>query len=127
MIPEAEFLRVLRMQGRDRRFSFNWYGNYFEFEKIDSFMQVKKHGILQWQIILGQLETSPQVTLEMRLFRSSQEEYFSDQALIQGLRSFFAVFPENEHLFRVVFLEDLGGFERSATAEKIIKFVDRCH
>ncbi|KAJ5650761.1 uncharacterized protein N7484_004484 [Penicillium longicatenatum] len=127
MIPEAEYLRVLRMQGRDRRFSFKWFGNYFEFEKIDSFMQVKEHGILQWQIILGQLQTSPQVTLEMRLFRSSQEEYLSDQALIQGLMSFFTVFPENEHLFRVVFLEDLGGFERSATAEKIIKFVDRCH
>ncbi|EMR90452.1 hypothetical protein BcDW1_875 [Botrytis cinerea BcDW1] len=72
MIPEAdrEHLRVLRMHGRDHRFSFKWYGAYFEFPKIDAFMQEEQNGILQWQIILDRLIGVPQSTLEIRLLRS---------------------------------------------------------
>ncbi|KAF7593642.1 hypothetical protein BBP40_011047 [Aspergillus hancockii] len=47
--PEADFkyLRVLRLRGRDRRFSFKWFCAYYEFEKIVSLMQTKRSGILQ--------------------------------------------------------------------------------
>ena len=35
-VPEAdfEFLRVLRLHGRDRRLSFEWDAMYFEFESL---------------------------------------------------------------------------------------------
>ncbi|CAG8905882.1 unnamed protein product [Penicillium egyptiacum] len=128
VIPEADWghLRVLRMHGRDHRFSFKWYACYFEFDRIDAFMQAEDCGILQWQILLGRLESSPQATLEIRLLRSPPRDgILSDDALIKRLEAFFLVFPENEHLFRIVFLDGLGGFERSATAGKVIKFVNR--
>lgn len=43
LIPEVDrqYLRVLRMHGRDHRFSFKWYGAYFEFDKIEPFMQAE--------------------------------------------------------------------------------------
>lgn len=128
VIPEADrgHLRVLRLRGRDHRFSFKWYGCYFEFDRIDAFMQAEECGILQWQLLLGQLESSPQATLEIRLLRSPPRYgILSDDALINRVQAFFLVFPENEHLFRIVFLDDIGGFERSATAGKVIKFVNR--
>lgn len=127
MVPEAdrEHLRVLRMQGRDHRFSFKWYGAYFEFEKIESLMQAEECGILQWQIILDRLETTPQSTLEIRILKRPQTGFISDDDLKHRIEAFFLVLPENEHLARIFFVDDLDGFERSATARKIIKFVDR--
>jgi phenylacetate-coenzyme A ligase PaaK-like adenylate-forming protein len=127
IVPEADrkHLRVLRMNGRDHRFSFKWYGCYFEFDKIESFMQANECGILQWQIILDKLATTPQATLEVRLLRRPQAGVISDEDVIDRVRAFFLVFPENEHLVRIVFVDDLEGFERSVTARKIIKFVDR--
>ncbi|KAJ5750751.1 hypothetical protein N7533_007779 [Penicillium manginii] len=127
IVPEADrkHLRVLRMNGRDHRFSFKWYGCYFEFDKIESFMQANEFGILQWQIILDKLATTPQATLEVRLLRRPQAGVISDEDVIDRVRAFFIVFPENEHLVRIVFVDDLEGFERSVTARKIIKFVDR--
>ncbi|KAJ6189765.1 hypothetical protein N7519_004673 [Penicillium mononematosum] len=130
VVPEADrdHLRILRMHGRDPRFSFKWFGGYFEFDRIAAFMQEEECGILQWQIILGRLENSPQATLEIRLLRSpSRDGILSDDALIKRVEAFFIVLPENEPLFRIVFLDGLGGFERSATAGKVIKFVDRWH
>jgi phenylacetate-coenzyme A ligase PaaK-like adenylate-forming protein len=127
IVPEADrkHLRVLRMNGRDHRFSFKWYGCYFEFDKIESFMQAEECGILQWQIILDKLETTPQATLEVRLLRRPQAGVISDEDIIDRVRAFFLVFAENEHLVRILFVDDLEGFERSVTARKIIKFVDR--
>ncbi|CAI7633957.1 unnamed protein product [Penicillium glandicola] len=127
MVPEAdrEHLRVLRMYGRDHRFSFKWYGAYFEFDKIGSLMQAEECGILQWQIILDRLETTPQSTLEIRLLKRPQGGCISNEDLKHRLEAFFLIFPENEHLARIVFVDDLEGFERSATARKVIKFVDR--
>ncbi|KAJ5503926.1 hypothetical protein N7463_006800 [Penicillium fimorum] len=130
VIPEAdwEHLRVLRMRGRDHRFSFKWCGCYFEFEGIDTVMRAEDCGILQWQLILDRLESTPQATLEIRLLRSSPRDgILSNDDLIKRLRDFFHLhlFPENEHQFRITFLNNLGGFERSATAGKVIKFVNR--
>ncbi|KAJ5087595.1 hypothetical protein N7456_011211 [Penicillium angulare] len=129
-VPEADrkYLRVLRMQGRDKRFSFKWYACYFEFDSIETFMQSEDCGILQWQIILGKLETTPESTLEIRLLRSSPREgIISDDELSDRLGVFFSFFPENAHLSKITFLKDIQGFERSATAGKVIKFVDRWH
>ena len=127
IVPEAdrEYLRVLRMHGRDHRFSFKWYGAYFEFENIETFMQIEEYGILQWQIILGCLESSPQSTLEVRLLRHPQIGGLSNDDVRHRVEAFFVVLPDNEHLIRIVFVGDLDGFVRSVTARKIIKFVDR--
>ncbi|KAI9646630.1 hypothetical protein NHQ30_004626 [Ciborinia camelliae] len=128
IIPETDrgHLRVLRMRGRDHRFSFKWYGAYFEFQKIEAFMQKEEHGILQWQIILDRLEDTPQSTLEIRVLRSPpRDEILSDDTLTERLKDFFLVFPENKHLALIVILDSLNGFERSVTAGKVIKFVDR--
>lgn len=128
IIPEAdrEHIRVLRMKGRDTRFSFKWYGCYFEFEMIQSLMNAKECGILQWQIILDGLETTPQATLEVRLLRSPLGEgIMSDDDVTRRMEAFFLICPENENLARIVFVDGLDGFERSATARKVIKFVDR--
>ncbi|GKZ33941.1 hypothetical protein AbraIFM66950_004032 [Aspergillus brasiliensis] len=40
-VPESElkYLRVLRLRGRDRRISFDWYGVYFEFTNVEQLMQ----------------------------------------------------------------------------------------
>ena len=130
IVPESErqYLRVLRMHGRDRRFSFKWYGCYFEFEKMNVLMQAEECGILQWQVILDQLDSSPQPTLEVRLLRTpSRPDVLSEEQLTQRLKTFFVVLPATEHAFSVVFVKDLGGFERSSTAGKVINFVDRLY
>lgn len=116
------------MKGRDQRFSFKWYGYYFEFDKIEALMQKEESGILQWQVILGRLQTSPQATLEIRLLCCSPRDgILSSDELIGRLEAFFAISPENAYLFQIVFVKDLKGFERSATAGKVIKFVDHWH
>ncbi|THC96580.1 hypothetical protein EYZ11_003920 [Aspergillus tanneri] len=130
LIPksEREFLRVLRMRGRDRRFSFKWYGAYFEFDNMKTIMQAEDSGILQWQVILDQLESSLQPTLEVRMLRAPPcAEILSEEEVIKTLRTFFLVLPENEHFFRIVFVKDLSGFERSSTGGKVINFIDRLH
>jgi phenylacetate-coenzyme A ligase PaaK-like adenylate-forming protein len=127
VVPEADrkHLLVLRMHGRDHRFSFKWYAAYFEFDKIELFMQTEEFGILQWQIILGRFKSSPQSTLEIRILRRPQDGVISDEDLKHRIGTFFLVLPENQHLAQIVFVNDLEGFERSLTARKVIKFVDR--
>lgn len=123
---ELKHLRVLRLYGRDSRFSFKWYGAYYEFDNIVTFMQTEKWGILQWQIVLDRLESSPQLTLEIRIFRSSTDDRLvSEITLVEELERFFFVQLENRPLFQVKFLPDQTTFERSGTAAKIIRFVNK--
>ncbi|KAF5857529.1 hypothetical protein ETB97_005668 [Aspergillus alliaceus] len=130
IIPETEFehLRVLRFRGRDRRFSFKWFGMYFEFENIVALMQTEKSGILQWQVIIASLESSPQTKLEIRLLREADGEHIMPrEELVKMLETFFFVLAENSHLFQITFLDNLAGFEKSSTGNKVMKFVDKLH
>lgn len=121
-------LRVLRLHGRDGRFSFKWYGSYFEFDNLTSFMQAKEWGILQWQAVLGSLESSPQVTLEVRILPSSVKDLLAPETgFMKAIETFFFVEEENRHLFQVKFLEDLTEFKRSSTGGKVLRFVDKVH
>ncbi|KAJ5641482.1 hypothetical protein N7490_005482 [Penicillium lividum] len=126
-IPDAEWphFRVLRLMGRDRRFSFKWYGEHFEFQNITSLMQTANLGILQWQVILDCLDSTPQATLEVRLLRAASEHVIPKEELVHLVEEFFYVFPENKSLFSITFLESLEGFERSSTGNKVMNFVDR--
>ncbi|PTU17922.1 hypothetical protein P175DRAFT_0496082 [Aspergillus ochraceoroseus IBT 24754] len=129
IIPEAEraYLQVLRLTGRDRRFSFDWYGNYLEFDTMKSLMQADECGILHWQVVLGQ-PNSPVTTLEVRVLRAPPRVgILSDEQFTKRLHTFFDVSSENEALFKLVFLKDVDGFERSSTGRKIVNFIDRVH
>ncbi|OJZ84483.1 hypothetical protein ASPFODRAFT_138583 [Aspergillus luchuensis CBS 106.47] len=128
IVPESEmeYYRVLRLRGRDRRFSFKWYGEYFEFSNIEMFMQKEAFGILQWQVIVGTLDSSPQTTLEIRMLRAAASDgMISLEQYVYEVERFFCVLPDNRHLFKLIFAEDIRGFEKSDTGNKVMKFVDR--
>lgn len=127
-VDDSEYLRVLRMRGRDKRFSFKWYASYFEFDKLDEVMNAKDGGILQWQVILDQLPGSTECGLELRLLRApSCTGIISDEEVGKRMEELFLILDENRDLFRLVFVDDLSRFERSSTAGKVIKFIDRTH
>lgn len=85
-----DHLRVLRPHGRDRRFSFKRYGVYFEFENVATMMQAEGTGILQWQVILCTLDSSPQTTLEVRILRAIHKGgILSKEALIPSFPDYF--------------------------------------
>ncbi|KAH6876398.1 hypothetical protein B0T10DRAFT_585505 [Thelonectria olida] len=128
VIPEAHwpYLRVLRLQGRDRRFSFNWDGCYIEFEILSALMSTVSFGILQWQAILDKIEPSKEAFLELRLLCSkSNDEFLPRQAIINHIREFFHVCSTNEHRIRLMFIDDLTGFELSRTGRKVATFMNR--
>lgn len=125
-IPEAdwEHLRVLRFQGRDRRFSFEWDGNYFEFDKLNTMMSDSQSRVLQWQIVLDRMEPSNEGSLEIRILYAHTDTT-SKQAFLEQIETFFHVFQGNCHRFKLVFVDHLSEFERSSTGRKVIKFVNK--
>ncbi|EFY84256.1 hypothetical protein MAC_09701 [Metarhizium acridum CQMa 102] len=128
LVPEEywPFLRVLRFQGRDRRFSFDWDGEYLDFVDLTALLNDEECGVLQWQVILDKLEPSLESSLEIRLLRSPPNlKLLSEQDLGERIRTFVHAYSANEHRFRLVFVADLDGFERSSTGRKVIKFIDR--
>jgi phenylacetate-coenzyme A ligase PaaK-like adenylate-forming protein len=129
LISPADFpyLRVLRLEGRDRRFSFDWDSDYFEFEDLTSMMEDTECGILQWQVILDKMEPSLETTLEIRLLCPPRDGnmLLSEDVLIDRVRTFFHVYSVNTHRFKIVFIKNLEGFERSSTGRKVIRFINR--
>ncbi|KAA8644009.1 hypothetical protein EYZ11_010862 [Aspergillus tanneri] len=124
---DAHHYRVVRIYGRDRQISFDWYGEYFEFQNVQALMRTETWGILQWQVILrNKTDDGLEVLLEIRLLRAMQNdaENISENDLVRKIRHFFNVFDFNEDLFHLKFLEDFDGFERSTTGRKVLNFVD---
>jgi phenylacetate-coenzyme A ligase PaaK-like adenylate-forming protein len=124
-IPESDlpYLRILRLQGRDRRFSFMWDGFDTRFDNLATLLSEEEYGVLQWQVILSKMEPSLVTFLEIRLL--CKEDETSRQAVLARLRTFLNIYPPNERKFNVTFVEGLSGFELSKTGQKVIKFVDR--
>lgn len=125
---EAQHLRMIRVRGRDKRFSFKWVGRYFEFHTIREIMRTGEWGVLQWQLILSVKEPSPEVILEVRVFLSTVTEtagQISKDELIEKLKVLFVVVGNSEHLFKVTFVGDDQGFVLSTTGNKVMSFVDR--
>ncbi|RGP63627.1 translation machinery-associated 64 [Fusarium longipes] len=124
-IPQFDlpYLRVLRLQGRDRRFSFLWDGDDARFDKTAELLSEEGYGVLQWQVILSKMEPSSETFLEVRLLCKNDES--AREAVLACLRTFFNIYPPNEHKFKVTFVGGLDGFELSKTGQKVIKFVDR--
>lgn len=119
----AQHLKVIRLRGRDQRWSFKWQGEYFEFEFLRQLLQREDWGVLQWQIVL-QAELNND-HCEIRLLRGALNySQIPDMELEKELQKAFFVTPINACLFHVRFV-DLQGFERSITGGKVIRFVDR--
>ncbi|KAL8949751.1 MAG: hypothetical protein Q9222_004167 [Ikaeria aurantiellina] len=123
----VEHLKILRLHGRDKRFSFKWLGDYYEFENLDKVMQSPEWGVLQWQIILtSDLHMQASDRLEVRLLRrAAGEGLISDDELRMRLHDAFYLTLHTEKLFRAELLSDLSGFERSESSGKVIRFIDR--
>lgn len=63
----------------------------------------KGTGVLQWQIILGTLDLSPQTTLEFHILRAIDKEgIISKEALVKKIVSFSTFLPENEQVFQIM-------------------------
>ncbi|KAF2968959.1 hypothetical protein GQX73_g4599 [Xylaria multiplex] len=116
--------RVLRLVGRDRRFSFDWDGEYIDFEDLAALINAES-AILQWQVILGTMEPSRESSLEVRVLRAAGDDDSSREAFVNRLTTFLHVYEMNSHRFRLEFVQDMDGFERSTTGRKVIKFIDR--
>ncbi|KNG81592.1 hypothetical protein ANOM_010299 [Aspergillus nomiae NRRL 13137] len=124
---DAEHYRIVRIYGRDKRLSFDWYGEYFEFDTVQALMRQASWGILQWQVILWTKPEGLDKCLEVRLLRASASDgnLLSEADLIKEIKHFFMVFDFNEDLFQLKFLTGLDGFVRSATGRKVANFIDR--
>nr|KMM72198.1 hypothetical protein CPAG_08495 [Coccidioides posadasii RMSCC 3488] len=124
---EAQHMKLLRLYGRDRRFSFKWSGAYFAFDQVEALMRTENYGILQWQIALSYTDGTPETALEIRIFRPDADnpKLVSTKELVAILEKFFGLLPINEMLFRVTFVQSTEELERSKTGNKVIKFVDR--
>lgn len=127
-IPAADwpYLRILRLKGRDRRFSFDWDGEYIQFHDMAALLNNEECGIIQWQVILDYLKPSMESSLEIRMMCSPRtSRVLSQEALLDRIKRFLHVIPENEHRFKTTIVNELDEFERSTTGRKVIKFVNR--
>jgi phenylacetate-coenzyme A ligase PaaK-like adenylate-forming protein len=124
---DARHYKVVRIYGRDRRVSFDWYGEYFEFPAIQEAMRTEAWGILQYQIIrrYDEQDNNPGIVLEVRVLRHSESGTISKEELTRELRKLFWVFENNEELFDLRYLSDYLGFVRSTTGRKVINFINK--
>lgn len=132
-IPEADrpYMRVLRLEGRDRRFSFDWEGEYIEYANLAAIVEQPDYGILQWQAIVQNKPDEQEglrPSLELRMLPSAAARVNAaalHKEMVDRIKVLIAVEPWNEDRFIPVFLESLDGFEKSKTGGKVIKFIDR--
>ena len=131
LVPEEDwpYLRVLRHRGRDGRFSFEWSGEYLEFDGLTALMNDGELGILKWQVILDKMETRPtEARLEVRVLLSllqGEPEASRMRLLERRIWGFFSVNETNRDRFQLRFVGSLGEFELSKTGNKVVRFVDR--
>lgn len=122
----AQHLKVLRLQGRDQRFSFKWQGEYFEFQFLRELIQREELGVLQWQIILRDDEISHAHHCKILLLRGNvSEKKLSNSEVVKLLEKVFCVTPLNAPLFQVMFVVDSTDFERSVSGNKVMRFVNK--
>lgn len=84
---------VARIDGRDKRISFDWYGEYIEFPVIQEAIRNEEWGILQYQIIrrYENQDTLGNV-LELRVLQHNEPGTISEEELTRELRKLFWVF-----------------------------------
>lgn len=124
--------QLVRVYGRDRRFSFEWYGEYYEFQDIQAAMRTESWGVLHYQLVIrpagsDQLALNP--FLEVRVLRCSEGnetkgKIIGKEELVEKIKKTFKIYHYNIDLFGVTFLEDYSGFVRSETGRKVLSLVD---
>lgn len=127
---DQKHLFILRLYGRDRRFSFEWDGEYYEFRSLAAFLNDVRLGILQWQLILEKAAGSEEALLQLRLLRPDRrqdEDCVSLDELKRQVGKSFSVCAANEDRFQLVFVRRLEDFELSPGGRKVVKFIDRFH
>ncbi|CEJ94149.1 hypothetical protein VHEMI09699 [[Torrubiella] hemipterigena] len=127
LIPASEWphLQVVRLEGRDKRFSFDWDGKYFDFEELTAIMNEPKYSLLHWQVILDVAQTGGcESLLEIRLLSAASSHL--RQELAARVKAFVHAVETNEYKFKLFFVTDVDELERSDTGGKVIKFVNRC-
>lgn len=126
---EAQYLQILRLQGRDMRHSFSWNGEYFDFSNIKNVMSNPAWGILRWQIILSTGDSDPNSEhVEVRLMRISAENgrcLVPREQVILELKQFFCAEDMDPSLFNVEIVTSSDVFLKSDSGNKIITFVDK--
>jgi phenylacetate-coenzyme A ligase PaaK-like adenylate-forming protein len=128
-VPEDDWphLRLLRLRGRDTRFSFAWDGEYIQLEGLDAILGEVRYGVLQWQVILDKME-SMETSLEVRLLRpsvTSQTNRHGGDDLLERVRGVFKVSPYSQPRFSMTHVDSLDDMVRSGTGRKVVKFVNR--
>ncbi|KAI9933172.1 hypothetical protein MW887_007643 [Aspergillus wentii] len=89
---DAAHYRIARVYGRDRQISFDWYGEYYEFQQAQAVMQTESWGILQYQIIRRYPDNDTshlEVVLEVRVLRDSGPGKLDEEKLTHAIRTFF--------------------------------------
>lgn len=127
LIPASEWphLQVVRLEGRDKRFSFEWDGKYFDFENLSAIMNEPKYSLLHWQVILDMPNTGGcESLLEIRLLSSASSHLREE--LAARVKTFVHAVEANEYRFKLVFVRDTDELERSDTGGKVITFLNRC-
>lgn len=86
---EKGFLKILRLFGRDQRFSFKWLGEYHEFEKLGKILSTPKWGVLQWQVIVSNDEEwEGSDALELRVMRQQGVNSTLNRTTVNGATGF---------------------------------------
>ena len=126
-VDRVEHLQTLRLYGRDKRFSFKWLGDYYEFHQMDKMMHSPEWGVLQYQIILADdAAKEGSDCLELRMLRRAEGRgILNVTELEERLHDAFYLTHHTENQFRAVFLNDLDGFQRSQSSGKVIRFIDK--
>ncbi|KAJ6787657.1 hypothetical protein PWT90_09708 [Aphanocladium album] len=127
---DRPYIRVLRLEGRDRRFSFDWEGEYIEFSNLAEIVEDPNYGILQWQAIIQNKPEDKEglrPCLEVRMLPSTATKGNEAllNAMVDRIKLLISLAPWNKNRFIPVFLENTDGFEKSKTGGKVIKFIDR--
>ena len=122
---KAGSLKVLRLYGRDQRFSFKWLGEYYDFAEWSKVMQTEGWDVLHWQIVLRDDELEGANVCELRLLRDWVEgRTVKCSELERDLAEVFHLTALNEKLLKVVYVKSMADFVKSETSNKIIRFLD---
>ncbi|KAF4336262.1 hypothetical protein FBEOM_9866 [Fusarium beomiforme] len=104
---DVQYYHVLRLHGRDQRFSFMWDGCDFQLEKLTNLLLDPQMGVLLWQVILDKMALSKEVSLEIRLLcgQSARDTKHLEE-IVGRLKVCLDVSSSNEHKFKTTFVED---------------------
>ncbi|PHH81765.1 hypothetical protein CDD82_7935 [Ophiocordyceps australis] len=122
---DRQHLGLFRLHGRDKRFSFDWDGEYLSFADLEALITSEQYGVLQWQVILDNMDHSPLSSLELRVLSALGGEGATSRELEARVRTFVHANPTNEHRFSLSFVHGILDFERSATGRKVTRFINR--